>query len=255
MRNEKFSETMSKPAAMQAGIALAVVAVAANFPYAALIELFDYDDVLRRPAGEVLTLFSAGGTPLVMAWWTFALSAIGFAVAAALTGEALKGGKARLPSWFTTFGVLSGVFQAVALLRWTFVIPNLAAAYAQSAEGSAERAAAVTAYEALNWFAGAGMGEHLGQILLMVWTLGVGFALVRMGGAFRWIGAAGMATLPFWIVGQTELLAPSIPGLPVIEVIPYAFMAWEAWMLVLGVALVVKAVRRQAPVGMTAQPA
>ena len=39
-----------------------------------------------------------------------------------------------------------------------------------------------------------------------------------MGGAFRWVGAAGMATLPFWIVGQTELLAPSMPGLPVIEV-------------------------------------
>ena len=255
MRDEVFSEQMNRPAAIHAGIALAVVAVVANFPYAALIELFDYDDVLRRPAGEVLTLFSAGGTPLVLAWWTFALSAIGFAVAAALTGEALKGGKARLASWFTTFGVLSGIFQAVALLRWTFVIPNLAAAYAQSAEGSAERAAVVTTYEALNWFAGAGMGEHLGQFLLTVWTLGVGLALVRMDGAFRWIGAAGMATLPFWIVGQTELLAPSMPGLPVIEVIPYAFMAWEAWVLVLGVALIVKAVRKEAPAGMMAQAA
>jgi hypothetical protein len=72
----------------------------------------------------------------------------------------------------------------------------------------------------------------------------VGLALIRMGGALRWIGAAGLVTLPAWILGQTELLAPSMPGLPVIEVIPYAFMAWELWMLVLGIALIVKAIRK-----------
>ena len=172
----------------------------------ALIALFDYDDVLRRPAGEVLELFHAGGTPLVIAWWTFGLSAIGFAIAAMLLGEALKDGKAKLATGFTLFGVLSGVFQAAALLRWTFAIPSIATSYVQAAEGSAERAAAISSYEALNTFAGVGMGEHLGQVLLMVWTLGAGLALMRMGGAMKWIGAAGLVTLPLWVVGQTELL-------------------------------------------------
>jgi hypothetical protein len=233
---------------MRAGIALVVVAAGANIPYAALIALFDYDDVLRRPAGEVLSLFDAAGTPLVLAWWTFALSALGFAVVAALAGEALKEGRAKLAMGFTIFGVLSGVLQAAALLRWTFAIPPLAAAYAEAAPGSAEQAAIVVAYGSLNTFAGADMGEHLGQMLLMVWTLGVGMAVMRLGGAFRWIGLFGLATLPFWIVGQTELLAPSMPGLPVIETIPYAFMAWEAWLFALGVALIVKAQARPAPV-------
>lgn len=238
------TETFNRPALLKAGIALAVVAVFANFPYSALITLFDYDDVLRRPAGEVLTAFHAGGMPLVLAWWTFALSAVGLAVAAALTGDALKEGTAKLSTSVTLFGVLSGVFQAAALLRWTLVIPHLAQSYVEAAPGSAEQAAAVTTYEMLNGFAGAGLGEHLGQILLMIWTLGVGLALLRMGGHFRWIGGFGLATLPVWIIGQTELLAPSMPGLPVAEVIPYAFMAWEVFMLVLGVALIAKALWR-----------
>ena len=235
------SEAFDRPALMKAGIALATVAVLANVPYSALIVLFDYDDVLRRPAGEVLELFHAGGSALVLAWWTFALSAIGFAVAAMLLGEALKDGKAKLATGFTLFGVLSGVFQAAALLRWTFAIPAVATAYVQGAEGSAERAAAIASYEALNTFAGVGMGEHLGQVLLMVWTLGAGLALMRMGGAMKWIGAAGLVTLPLWVVGQTELLSLSMPELPVIEVLPYAFMGWELWLLVVGVALVMRA--------------
>lgn len=234
-------EVPNRRALIGAGAALAAVAVLANIPYGALIALFDYDDVLRRPAGEVLELFHAGGTPLVMAWWTFGLSAIGFAVAVMLLGEALKDGKAKLATGFTLFGVLSGVFQAAALLRWTFAIPSIATTYVQAAEGSAERAAAISSYEALNTFAGVGMGEHLGQVLLMVWTLGAGLALMRMGGAMKWIGAAGLVTLPLWVVGQTELLSLSMPELPVIEVLPYAFMGWELWLLVVGVALIMRA--------------
>lgn len=241
-----MAQEFNRPALMRAGIALAAVAVLANIPYAALIALFDYDDVLRRPAGEVLELFHAGGTPLVLAWWTFGLSAIGFAVAAMLLGEALKDGKARLATGFTLFGVLSGVLQASALLRWTFAIPDIAAAYVQAGEGSAERAAAISSYEALNTFAGVGIGEHLGQVLLMVWTLGVGLALMRVGGAMKWIGAAGLVTLPLWVIGQTELLSLSMPELPVIEMLPYAFMGWELWLLVVGVALIVRAMRTTA---------
>ncbi|MDZ4760491.1 MAG: DUF4386 domain-containing protein, partial [Alphaproteobacteria bacterium] len=228
-----------------AGIVLAVVALAANIPYTALIMLFDYDDVLRRPAGEVLTLFSAQGTPLILAWWGFALGAVGLAIGAALVGEALKSGRGSISPSFTMFCVLSGVLQAAALLRWTFAIPPVAAAYIAAAPGSAESVAAVSAYQTLNSFAGVAIGEHLGQILLMVWTLGLGIALVRNGGALKWIGIAGLATLPAWIAGQSELLSTVMPELPVIEVIPYAFMGMELWLFVLGVALVVGAMKRR----------
>lgn len=37
-----------------------------------------------------------------------------------------------------------------------------------------------------------------------------------------------------------------MPELPVIELLPYAFMGWELWLLVVGVALIVKAVGKPA---------
>ena len=46
------NEDLNRPALIKAGVALAAVAVLANIPYGALIALFDYDDVLRRPASE-----------------------------------------------------------------------------------------------------------------------------------------------------------------------------------------------------------
>ena len=132
------NEGLNRPALIKAGIVLAAVAVLANIPYAALIALFDYDDVLRRPAGEVLELFHAGGSALVLAWWTFALSAIGFALGAMLLDEALKEGNTKLSAGFTLVGVLSGVFQARDLLGWTFSIPAVATDYSQSGDGWTE---------------------------------------------------------------------------------------------------------------------
>jgi hypothetical protein len=237
---------IDRPAWILAGLVLAAVAVLSNLPYLSLIDLFDYDDVLRRPAGEVLALFHAGGAPLVLAWWSFGLAAFGLAIAAWLLGEALRDGPARLSPVVTMFGVLSGAFQAAALFRWTFAVPQLATAWVAATPGSPERASAEAVYLALNGFGGMAMGEHLGQLLLVLWTLGVGIAFWRVGGALRWIGSAGLLTLPFWIVGQTEMLGVVIPGLPVIEVIPYAFMAWEVWLLVVGIAMVVRGAHKGA---------
>lgn len=234
----------NRRAVIAAGASMAFFALAANVPYTALMALFDYDDVLRRPAGEALTLFHQRGGPLVIAWWGFALAAFGFAISAGLLGEAFREGRAAIPRWIVGFGIASGLIQTAALLRWTFVVPHLAAAYAGAPDGSAAQANAVAAYDVLNFYAGAALGEHLGQLLLAVWTAGVALSLRRLGGATGWIALAGLATLPFWLIGQSEMLAPATPGLPSLEVIPIAFMAWELWLVVLGGALVARAVRR-----------
>ena len=70
------------------GAAALLLAIAFNLPFALLAASFDYPDILRRPAGEVLDAFAAGGTQLILIWYAFALSAVGlifFAPALALT--------------------------------------------------------------------------------------------------------------------------------------------------------------------------
>ena len=232
--------TPAARAVFAAGLALAAFAIAANGPYAALIALFDYDDVLRRPAGEVLTAFRAGGAALVAAWWGFALAALGFTAAVGLLGEAFRPGLAAIPRWVTAFGLASGFIQCAALLRWTFVVPGLAESYAAAAPDSPARATAEAIYLTLNAYAGAGLGEHLGQMLLAVWTAGVALSLRRLGGAAGGIALAGLTTVPLWLIGQSEMLAPVLPGLPVVEAAPLAFMSWQLWLAALGIALALR---------------
>ena len=68
-----------KDARPLSGIAAIVLAIAFNVPFSILAATYDYPDVLRRPAGDALDLFAAGGAPLVLTWHAFALTALALA--------------------------------------------------------------------------------------------------------------------------------------------------------------------------------
>jgi hypothetical protein len=71
----------------------------------------------------------------------------------------------------------------------------------------------------------------------------VALALYKSRAVPRWLASIGFLTLPFWLVGQTELLHGVVPAVPSIEVIPIAFMSWEAWLAAIAVSLLVQAWR------------
>lgn len=221
-----------------AGLALIAFLALTNAAYSALVVLFGYDDILREPVGVVLTRFSAAGAPLVLAWAGFAWSALLFIPAAVLTARALEGLHGQ-PVWIATAaGAASGLVQAAGLLRWVFVIPPLAAGWADA--GAADRAAMARVYQALNQYGGVALGEHMGQVLLVGWTAGVAAAGWRAGGLLRGAALIGFASIPLWIAAQTELFATVIPGLPVIEAAPLAFMLWMVFVLALAAALMLQ---------------
>jgi hypothetical protein len=211
------------------GAAVIAFVVAVSTAWVALMQLFGYDDVLREPTAVILTRFHAAGTPLVVAWLAFALGALAFAPLSRRVEEALG-----LRAGWT--GPASALAQFVGLARWVFATPALALAHAQG--DAARRAAAETTFEALHLLLGAGIGELLGQLLLLAWTVRIGRALWSCGE--RIVGAAGFATAPLWLAGLSEPLAAVLPGVPTFEAAPVAFMAWEAWLLALGVRMVVR---------------
>ncbi len=206
--------------------------IAVSLPYGALIDLFGYDDVLREPPGVVLTRFAAAGEPLVWAWAGFAAAALAFAPLA-LRIERAAG---LAPGWT---GVASAFAQFLGLARWVFAVPALAALY--GAGDAAQRAGAVAAYQALHGYLGAGVGEVLGQVLLIAWT-------ARLAAKFwadgrRRLALVGAATLPLWVAGLSEPLGTVLPSLPLVETTPFAFMGWEAWLLAIAVVWLVESRR------------
>ncbi|TPW00691.1 MAG: hypothetical protein FD125_2991, partial [bacterium] len=110
----------------KAGLAMTAFVMAANVPFAMLVETFGYDDVLREPPLEVLAAFTAGGPQLILIWLAFAFVALSFLVVSSWTGDAVKDAGARWPQWVAAAGAASAVAQAVGLSRWVFAVPGLA---------------------------------------------------------------------------------------------------------------------------------
>lgn len=61
-----------------------------NIPYALLISNFNYPDILREPAGVVLTKFAEGGSGLIYTWLFSALAGLPLLFATIMLGKLWK---------------------------------------------------------------------------------------------------------------------------------------------------------------------
>lgn len=254
-------EPTHRAAPLSAAGALLVFLLAATLPYLWLIEHFGYDDILREPAAVVLAGVARGGTPLVLAWFAFAMSALLFipvAVTLARLGDDSTLGRTAL-----VLGVASAIAQAVGLLRWVLVVPPLAASYVDPQASAATRDAVIVVFDAVHRYGGMVLGEMVGQLLMAGWTGLMAHQLWRTRAVPRGLALAGALTIPLWLLGQTELLHDVAPAVPPFEVVPLAFMAWEAWLAALAVALLIRGFRgrhaaplpRSNPAARSASPA
>lgn len=221
-------------------LALAVAfLVAVCVPFALLVQHFGYDDVLREPPGVILQRFHDGGPGLVLIWAAFALGCLAFIPLALVMERSLRPAT-HMVSWVAVVGIASALLQACGLLRWVFVVPAIADTWASAAEDPTRRAMAELAFGVVHQYGGVVIGEFLGQVFLVAWTLGTCALLARAGGAMRSLALVGVAICAGWVLGFSELLAPVVPGMPSIEAAPIAFMSWEVWLLAVALALVLR---------------
>ena len=219
------------------GIVFILFAVAVNVPYWRLEQTFEYDEILRQSTDYVLTRFHAGGASLILTWFVFALLALLFIPVSVLLQKSLSRPDTPYLEATTLIGIFSGVLQAIGRIRWVFVVPVLACAYVDPAATDATRAAVTIVYQAIHQYGGVVIGEQLGQLLLVSWTIGAGVAMLHSPLVKPWLGWMGLATVPLWLLGQSELLATVMPQMPVLETTPIAFIFWELWLLATGICL------------------
>jgi hypothetical protein len=223
------------------GVLFILGAALVNIPYTALIANFDYPDILRQPAGEVLAAFEQGGSSLILTWLAFAWSGLPILLAMLLLPKALGGEKSTLLRLATTFGVIGAAAQMIGLLRWVFVVPGLAQAYTAPQAGEITKEATVQIFQAFHQFGGVLLGEHIGQVFTILWMVMVCAEILRLGVPARWVGWLGLVSAGIYFLGQGELLATVMPGFPVVG--PAGLVGsllWLAWMAVLGAYLMFK---------------
>jgi hypothetical protein len=232
---------LAQPKSMKTlGVLTIAFAIAFNAPFSILASIFDYPTVLRRPAGEVLALFNAGGAPLILTWHAFAIAALLFVpltVALSLRADRIIKHPA-LAIGAAIAGSLAGLAQATGLWRWVFVVPSLARSYVDPLATEASKLAAEQSFNLINLYGGVAIGEHIGQLLTGLFVLML--ALIQWREGNRITAAIGLIATAAIVVGTNEGLAIALgQSGEVFSLFTIGgFLGLSAWLIATGVTLI-----------------
>jgi hypothetical protein len=204
-----------------------------------LASAFEWPDILRQPASVVLPAFMAGGTSLVWIWfataWTYAILAVPILLLPAVLGRSAD----PVLRAATAVGATSVLLSLIGFLRWVFVVPPLAETYV--AGDATMKTAIDAAWTAQHQFGGALLGEHLGQLLVIGWSITVSAIIVRTRALPRWLGVAGLAVSAIYLLNQGDILATAVPGFPVWDLAGLiGSTGWGLWVAALGGTLLLR---------------
>jgi hypothetical protein len=216
------------------GVLLIAGAIGVLIPYTILTMTFDYPQILREDTGSVLMRFHTGGSSLIMTWWAFAVLGLPLLIAYILIGQMLES-RLGFIRWVTTVGVVSGLVQIIALLRWVFVVPVIVDSYLNAADTSS-KTAAIISFRTQHQFGGVLLGEHLGQLFTIAWTVMISYAFNTLRLFPAWISWLGYSAAAIYLLAQAELFATVIPGFPVWELAGFiGSTLWLLWLIIVGV--------------------
>ncbi|GAB3936503.1 DUF4386 domain-containing protein [Larkinella terrae] len=227
-------KTQSLPSLKTVGNLLIAGSIAVLVPYTILTVVFDYPNILRQEPGVILTRFHAGGPQLIAVWWTFAITGLLLLIAYVKLGQYFEN-QHKSVRWVTTIGIISGIAQIIGLLRWTFVVPVLADRYVHSADPAVRESVGVI-FQAVHQFGGVLLGEHIGQLFTVIWTVMISRVFDQLRVFPRWVAVFGYVASGIYLLAQTELVATVVPNFPVFDLAGFiGSTLWLVWLVLIGV--------------------
>lgn len=208
-------------------------AIGVFIPYTILTMIFNYPDILREDAGVILSKFHAGGSSLIFAWWAFAILGLPLLIAYIKIGQQMES-RFGFIKWVTTLGVISGIVQIIGLLRWVFVVPVIAGNYVTTTDPVAQQIAK-SSFQMIHQFGGVLLGEYIGQLFTIIWTIMMSYAFLKSRYFPKWVSWLGITASIIYLFAQTDLFATVIPGFPVVDMAGFiGSTLWLLWLIILG---------------------
>jgi hypothetical protein len=218
----------------QIGWLLIAGAIGVFIPYTILTILFEYPGILRQDTGIVLSKFHSGGSTLIFTWWAFAILGLPLLIAYIKIGELFEN-RVGFVKWVTIVGIISGIVQIIGLLRWVFVVPVIANNYV-TATDPVVKEIAKSAFQTVHQFGGVLLGEHLGQLFTIVWTIMMSIAFSKLKFFPIWVSWLGIISSTIYLFAQAELFATVIPGFPAWDMAGLiGSTLWLVWLIIIGV--------------------
>jgi uncharacterized protein DUF4386 len=215
------------------GLLLILVPIAFNVTFLMLGKTFEYPDILRKPTDYILRQFKAGGPALRRLWYVFMFSALLFTPVPVLVGQLWQPDGPWYLAAGTALGVLAGAVQVLGLIRWPFLVNELAEMYTDPDATQASRDAIAVTFQAFHRYAGVAIGEHLGYLFTSLWTLLLCAAIIEtrlIHPLFGWLGILPALGVFIGVFEETGFKAAGL-----INAISY--LLWSVWLIALGVAV------------------
>ncbi len=97
------------------------------------------------------------------------------------------------------------------------------------------------AFKTIHQFGGVLMGEHLGQLFTIIWTVMVSMAFAKLNMVPKWVNWLGYISSLIYLMAQSDLFATVMPNIPVWDAAGFIGSTfWLVWLIVLGVVLMVR---------------
>jgi hypothetical protein len=216
------------------GTFLIAGAIALIVPYTILTIIFEYPAILRQDTATILTRFHEGGSSLIWTWFAFAVTGIPLIPAYIMIGQKLEN-KSYLVRTATTFGLIGLIVQIIGLLRWTFVVPVLTGTFINATD-EATKSAVIVAFKTIHQFAGVILGEHLGQLFTIAWTIMISAVFTKLKLFPKWVISLGYISSVIYLMAQAELFATVIPGFPLWNLAGFlGSTLWLIWLIIIGI--------------------
>ena len=212
------------------GVSFIVGALAFVLVFSYLAANFEYPNILKGAAGDVLPRLRGGGSVMRAVWAIYAflpLLLIPGAVAAYYACPASRG-RMTLALVFASIGALA---MCLGLMRWPSMHWALAEAYSQAGADTKISLAAV--FNGLNLYLGNYIGEFLGEMALGAFFLLTGFSMRREEKFPTWLGWTGIVFSLLFMVGAFRNVEGAVM---IVSKINNSLL--PLWMIVLGAALV-----------------
>jgi hypothetical protein len=204
-----------------------------------LSSTFNWPDILREPASVVLPEFADGGSTLVWTWfavaWTYGILLVPILLLPAVLGRH----RDPVLRAATFAGAVSVVLSMAGFLRWVFVVPPLARDYVAGDETT--KAAVAAAWTAQHQYGGALLGEHLGELLVIAWSVTLSVVILRSRVLPTWLGWTGLLVSVLYFLNQGDIMSTAIPGFPVWDLAGLlGSTGWGLWVAALGFTLLLR---------------
>lgn len=160
------------------GIFIILVALGFTVSQIGITKVFNYPQILRSPYDSIINKYHEGGHKLKFFWTCFALSSLMLVPLSSIFYKLLNTDNTPYLIIGSAFGIASGIFYVLGLMRWVFLADTLSNKYIDINDDPKLKKTIEIIFESFHVYCGNSIGESMGFLCMGIWLSITGIAMI-----------------------------------------------------------------------------